>query len=142
MKITVYESLPNAAKAVRRAVFMEEQGFCHEFDHVDDVAAHIVMFDGEMPVATCRVFWDDEMDSYVLGRLAVIKEYRGKNLGSQVVRTAEEYVGRAGGDSLALHAQCRVTEFYNALGFQEFGEIGDDEGCPHIWMKKALTDKN
>lgn len=136
MKITVYESLPDSARAVRQAVFMDEQGFCNEFDSVDDVAAHIVMFDGDLPVATCRVFWDDEMNSYVLGRLAVVQERRGKNLGSQVVRAAEEYVRQAGGSSLALHAQCRVTEFYKALGFREFGEVGDDEGCPHIWMKK------
>ena len=137
MKIKTYDKLPDSARAVRRAVFMEEQGFCNEFDQTDDIAAHLVMFDGDVPVATCRVFWDNAMDSYILGRLAVVQKHRGKSLGSDMVRAAEEYVRDVGGSALALHAQCRVTDFYKQLGFAEFGQVGDDEGCPHIWMKKS-----
>ena len=37
------------------------------------------------------------MNAYVLGRLAVIKEYRGKNLGSVIVKEAEQYIKKIGG---------------------------------------------
>lgn len=92
----------------------------------------------DIPVATCRVFWNTKMSMYILGRLAVIKEYRGKNLGSVMLKEAEKYIQKNGGECIALHAQCRVTAFYKKLGFIEFGDIDDDEGCPHIWMKKIF----
>ncbi len=137
MRISVYESLPNDSKEIRKAVFINEQGFQNEFDEIDNEAAHIVMYDkDEVPVATCRVFWDSIMNAYVLGRLAVIEEYRGKNIGSIMLKEAETYVQKKGGKTLILHAQCRAVDFYKKSGFIEFGNVEDDEGCPHIWMKK------
>lgn len=139
MKISIYDHFPDQAKVIREEVFVKEQGFQHEFDQTDDIAIHIVMFDEDgTPAATCRVFWDEEMDSYVLGRLAVIKKHRGKNIGAVMVREAEEYVKKGGGKAIALHAQCRVADFYKRLGFTEFGCIENDEGCPHVWMKKII----
>lgn len=139
MKIVVYESLPESAKKIREEVFIREQGFQNEMDETDDVAAHFVLFDeNDVPAATCRVFWNETMDSYTLGRLAVLKKYRGKNMGSALMKEAEAYVKRRGGKDIILHAQCRAADFYKKLGFAEFGDIGDDEGCPHIWMRKFV----
>lgn len=139
MRISVYESLPDDAKEIRKAVFINEQGFQNEFDEIDNEAAHIVCYDeDEVPVATCRVFWDSSMNAYVLGRLAVIEECRGKNIGSIMLKEAEIYVQKKGGNTLVLHAQCRAVDFYKKSGFIEFGDVEDDEGCPHIWMKKFL----
>lgn len=139
MKISIYENFPDEAKQIRKEVFTNEQGFQNEFDEIDEVAAHILLFDEDgLPLATCRVFWDADMNSYTLGRLAVIKKYRGKNIGSVLVREAEKYVQEKGGKELVLHAQCRVEQFYEKLGFVKFGRIENDEGCPHIWMKKSI----
>ena len=85
-----------------------------------------------------RVFKGQENGSYILGRLAVLKESRGKNIGSLIVEKAEEYVKKIGGEQIQLHAQCRVAAFYNKLGFSSFGEMEEEEGCPHIWMRKML----
>ncbi len=139
MKTVVYDNIPNYAKEIRQKVFIDEQGFCHEFDNIDKISAHIVMFNEyNTPVATCRIFWDSIMNSYVLGRIAVVKEYRRKNIGSVMVKEAEKYVQKKGGKSITLHSQCRITSFYQKLGFTEFGDIDDEEGCPHIWMKKYI----
>lgn len=139
MKTAIYERIPDCAKEIRHNVFVREQGFQKEFDETDNTATHIVLFDpNEIPVATCRVFWDAEMESYILGRLAVVKEYRGKNIGSIIVKEAERYVQKMGGKSIALHAQCRVSAFYKKLGYVESGDVEDEEGCPHIWMRKYL----
>ena len=139
METVIYEGIPNYAKEVRQKVFVDEQGFHNEFDDIDEIATHIVMFDEDkIPIATCRIFWDTVMNTHILGRLAVIKEYRGRTIGSVIVREAEKYIQKNGGKSIVLHAQCRLTAFYQKLGFAEFGDIGDDEGCPHIWMKKAF----
>lgn len=139
MTVSIYESLPTCAEEIRRTVFISEQGFQNEFDDTDNRAAHLVLFcENGLPAATCRIFWDEKMNSYILGRLAVLKEYRGRNLGSAMVKEAEKYVRAKGGKEMALHAQCRISDFYKKLGFTESGKIENDEGCPHIWMRKSI----
>ena len=138
MTVKVYDSLPKEAEEIRKSVFMDEQGFKDEFDETDKTAFHIVIFDGSVPAATCRVFPGDTPESYVLGRLAVMKAYRGKQLGSMAVSEAEKLVRSKGGSSITLHAQCRVSDFYAKLGYERFGDIDYDESCEHIWMKKEI----
>ena len=137
MEILIYEGFPDCAGKSRKQVFEDEQGVQNEFDEKDETATHIVAFDeNKTPVATCRVFWDGERDSHVLGRLAVLKEYRGRNTGSALVGRAEQYVCGKGGKCLALHAQCQAAAFYRRLGYIECSGIESEEGCPHVWMRK------
>ena len=137
MKCEIYKYLPDEAHEIRIRVFIEEQGFENEFDSIDAQAVHILIkTDDGIPVATCRVFWNEEKKSYILGRLAVLKEYRGRGIGSEAVKAALDYVGKSGGEKLMLHSQCRAAIFYEKLRFTSFGEVELDEGCPHIWMKK------
>ena len=139
MKISIYENIPDEAREIRETVFIDEQGFQSEFDEIDDAAIHIVSYDeDDVPVATCRVFWNEEMKAYTLGRLAVTKKCRGKKIGSAVVIEAERYVQKMGGTDIVLHSQCTAADFYKKLGFMEFGDIEDEQGCPHIWMKKSV----
>lgn len=138
MDAKIYIGIPDDARRIRQQVFIEEQGFEHEYDETDETAAHIVMYDGETAVATCRIFIDAAMGAYVLGRLAVLKPYRGRHLGALTLGEAEKYVREQGGKSLSLHAQCRATDFYKKCGFESYGNVEYDEGCPHIWMKKIF----
>lgn len=138
MKLKIYNFLSADAKIIRKQVFMEEQGFKNEFDDIDNISFHIVMYDENRPVATCRVYEDIVKNEYILGRLSVVKEYRGMSLGAKMIGEAERIVKEKGGTSIRLHAQCRVTPFYGQQGYKEYGVIEDDEGCPHIWMKKQL----
>lgn len=159
MKVAIYKTLTDPAREIRKNVFIDEQGFEEEYDEIDEVAVHFVLFEDEpssierssieqsaieqsaieqSAIATCRVFWNEEMNAYTLGRLAVIAKSRGKNIGSILVHEVEKYVRLRGGTEIVLHAQCRASEFYRKLGFAEFGEVQDEEGCPHIWMRKPL----
>ena len=139
MRTEISKSLPQEAIDIRQKVFVEEQGFQNEFDEIDKRATHFVVFDRtNTPLATCRLFMEEESGAYILGRVAVVKEGRGNGIGSFIVRTVEEYVKAIDGKELRLHAQCRITPFYTKLGFSEYGQIEDDEGCPHIWMRKNV----
>lgn len=139
MKITVGRGLPDAARLIRQKVFVEEQGFHNEIDEIDDRAEHFVVYqEDSLPVATCRVFWDTEIEGYMLGRFAVLPEYRLRAIGSAMMREVEKHVQKAGGRSITLHAQCHVSGFYQKLGFVEYGEVEDIQGCPHVWMKKEI----
>lgn len=139
MRAKVFDFLSDDAKMIRKKVFMEEQGFENEFDDTDKIASQIVMYnENEEPVATCRIFPGDEKGEFIFGRLAVMMPYRGMTIGTKMIEEAEKTVLQKGGTALLLHAQCRVKSFYEKSGYTAFGDIEDDEGCPHIWMKKAL----
>lgn len=137
MEIREYKYLAEDAKMIRSEVFIKEQGFKNEFDEVDERAIHIVMYDNDIPVAVCRIYTED-VGEYIFGRLAVRKAYRGKNIGTDILIAAEKSIYNLGGTSIKLHAQCRVQPFYEKLGYRSTGVIDDDEGCPHVWMKKDI----
>ncbi len=139
MEVKFYRNLPNEAAEIRRSVFMEEQGFHDEFDGTDDRACHAVAFDGDKPVGTCRYFREEGSENFTIGRIAVLKEYRGKSIGALMLKMVEEEIRRAGGTKCVLHAQTRVEEFYKKQGYKRNGEEDEEEGCPHIWMGKTLV---
>ena len=136
MKIVRYNKFINDAYIVREKVFIIEQGFIDEIDFIDSYATHIVIYDKDNPIGTCRVFLDN--NEYKLGRLAVLKEYRGEGIGKILVNEAEKHVKTVGGKSIILHSQLQAKGFYNKAGYTEFGEIDYEENHPHIWMRKVL----
>lgn len=138
MEIKRFDSLHPHAMTVRNTVFVEEQGFVDEFDDTDKIAIHLVMYDGDTPVGVCRVFRDKEENAWLLGRFAILREYRGKNNGSALLAMAEAVVRREGGRKITLHAQCRASPFYEKNGYTPFGEIEYEQDCPHIAMRKEL----
>lgn len=138
--IRVSHTLPEDAVRIREAVFMNEQGFHEEFDAVDRTASHIVLYIEKTPAATCRFFPGQPEGVYIVGRIAVTKEYRGKGIGSRVLSAAEAAIRDAGGKQVILHAQQQARPFYEKLGYTAYGEPDLDEGCPHIWMRKDLRD--
>lgn len=136
MNTKTYKDLPQEAKDIRIRVFMQEQGFQNEFDDIDSIAHHIVAFDQDIPVGTCRFF--NEKNHYTIGRVAVLKEYRSKHIGHILLDAAEEEIKKLNGQEIVVHAQVRVSPFYQKKGYIPFGEIDDDEGVPHMWMKKKI----
>lgn len=131
------------ARRVRERVFMEEQGFANEFDEIDDDPAtvHVTLYvDGEL-VGCARTFPDPdhpEPGRWVFGRLAVLPEHRHGGFGVALLTESERLAREAGATELHLHAQCRVTPFYERAGYEQYGLEELDEHVPHIWMKKAL----
>ena len=90
MDIRVFDKIPDEARIIRETVFLDEQGFEKEYDENDNVAKHIVIYDEKNAIATCRVYWDDEVNCYHVGRIAVLKPHRGKGLGIKIVTEAEK----------------------------------------------------
>ena len=76
--------------------------------------------------------------AYLISRIAVMKEQRGKGLGGKIVKAAEDEIIKLGGKTAVIHAQLRVKEFYESLGYKAYGEIDLEEGVEHIMMKKEL----
>lgn len=140
MEIKVYDKLPASAAEIRVKVFVDEQGFSKEleFDESEAIATHLVGFCDDSFAATSRFFYHEGHKAYLIGRIAVLKEHRGKGLGGKIVTAAEEEIKKLGGTKTVIHAQLRVKEFYESLGYEAFGEIDLEEGVEHIMMQKKL----
>ena len=138
MHSQTYHILPKEAAAIRQEVFVEEQGFTEEFDQTDDIALHLLLWDGAQSVAVCRMFPSAERGSWVIGRVAVRKPFRKQGLGAQVMRAAEDAIRQAGGTRVELAAQEQAAGFYRTLGYASLEERFLDEDCPHVWMRKEL----
>ncbi len=139
MTIKEYRYLTDEAKKIRFEVFIKEQGFTQELDEIDQRAIHLVMFDQKEAISTCRIYYNNVQDSYAVGRLAVLKQWRGKSIGARLLNAAEECIRRKGGKSIILSAQLSVFAFYEKQGYSKQGEVYYDEDCPHVWMKKLLS---
>ena len=122
---------------IRTAVFIEEQGFKNEFDETDENCFHIVLYDKNKAVATARYFVEN--DIYHIGRVAIIKEYRGLHIGNKIMQILEDEIKKDGGKKIQLSAQVRVSNFYKKNGYSKIGEIYFDEYCEHITMEKTLN---
>lgn len=136
--IKSFNYLPEDALDLRIKVFVEEQGFYDELDETDKMATHLVLYSDDKAIATCRVFVGEDRDFYILGRLCVLKEYRGVGVGKTLLTEAEKAVIELGGKTLCLHSQYQAREFYKKQGYIEYGEIEYEQDCPHIWLKKQL----
>ncbi len=137
LTMKLYEELHEDAVRIRKEVFMDEQGFCNEFDEIDKIAFHAVLYEDDRAAATGRMYYEDkEHHCYVIGRLAVDKACRGKQYGARLLRFMEEETVRRGGRKIGLSAQKQAMGFYQKQGFIPVGDYYMDEQCPHIWMQK------
>jgi predicted GNAT family N-acyltransferase len=126
-------------QALRRAVFIEEQGVsaADEVDGLDDQAIHLLAQDGILPVATARILLKGHVGK--IGRVCVLPSHRGTGLGAALIRAALAELSRLPGiDEAYLGSQSHATEFYAKLGFTVEGDEFLDAGIPHRHMRLAL----
>lgn len=138
MRVKIFNSLPHEAMEIRRRVFVDEQGFVNEFDSADDNATHIVIYNEEKAVATCRFYFDKALASVLIGRVAVSAECRKSGIGAELIRCAEAEIKKGPHRRAVIHAQTRASGFYKKCGYTVFGDADLEEGCPHVWMEKNL----
>ncbi len=122
-------------KFIRTQVFVEEQGFVQEFDDIDPIACHIVLYDDGIPAAAGRIYPAGN-GVWAIGRVAVRKPWRGAGLGTRLMQELEAAARRQGAVSFTLSAQVRAGHFYETLGYTAVGGQYDDEGIPHVRMVK------
>ena len=114
---------------VRRIVFIEEQHVPEalELDELDPVCHHVLITDADnQPIATGRIGPDGR-----IGRMAVLKEYRGQGVGSALLTALLDYARQEHYAGIYLHAQLTAISFYEKHGFMVKGEQFMDAGIPH-----------
>ena len=138
MIFKIYNELPKDALDIRTKVFVCEQGFADNVSEDDKKATHIVMYDGEEAVATCRILKIDTPYTFLIGRIAVLKDQRGKGLGKKIMDEAEKYLVSLGAKYAVIHSQLRARDFYIRCGYTVCSDIEYEQNYPHVWVKKSL----
>ncbi|MBD2576778.1 GNAT family N-acetyltransferase [Oscillatoria sp. FACHB-1406] len=135
IKVVSYETSWNEIKAIRRAVFQEEQGVDEalEFDGLDAGATQFLAYWQGNAVGTARMRNLDD-STVKIERLAVLKAARGRGIGSQLMRKAIALAKEGGRDRAVVNAQEYVKQLYENLGFEAVGELFEEAGIPHIKM--------
>jgi len=128
-----------AAIAVRRAVFVEEQGVPEgiELDGEDSEAVHFLATAAEEPVGTARLRFPDA-ETAKAERVAVLADHRGQGLGSELMACVESEARDRNCSRLVVHAQTAVEPFYDSLGYRVASDEFLEAGIPHAEMRKII----
>lgn len=120
---------------IRKTVFCQEQNIPHalDFDGQDPQAYHVLAYHHQTPCGTGRLLSDGH-----IGRIAVLKEYRKRGYGKQIVEALIEVAQNHEYPSVYLGSQKHAIGFYQKLGFKTYGQEYLEVGIPHIKMEKRL----
>jgi len=136
IRIMIWEEALPLARPVRERVFIEEQSVPREeeWDEWDEASDHALAFDsGGNPIGTARLLPDGR-----IGRMAVLKEWRGKRVGAALLAAMLERARERSMPRALLHAQIQAAGFYRRFGFSERGEEFLEAGIPHVEMTLEL----
>ena len=135
-----WEKARAQAAPIRLVVFVEEQGVPAqlEMDEMDANCIHALAFEDTafqdtLAVGTGRLLPDGH-----IGRMAVLKEFRGKGAGGALLAKLMEAAKSRGDREVLLSAQVHAVPFYQAYGFELFGEVYEEAGIPHRDMRRDL----
>ena len=133
------ESEMAALRALRMAVFVEEQGVPEalEIDALDALAYHAVACVDDAIIGTGRLLMLPGGDA-LIGRMAVQIDVRRIGIGRHVLQFLEGAAVKLGVPEVIVHAQTYVSEFYLRNGYHIEGEPFDEAGIQHVIMRKSL----
>ncbi len=129
---------------LREEVFCNEQGveLKDEIDVFDDVlhkkSIHILVLEKNEVIATLRLI--NCVDYVKIGRVAVKKEYRGRDVGKKMMDFAidmclDDNIFNCVNKYFYLESQVYAITFYEKLGFKAEGPEFLDCNIPHRIMK-------
>ena len=118
-------------QALREEVFIREQFVPAdmEWDEFDPQSRHVVASTDGIPIGTGRLLPDGH-----IGRMAVLREWRGQGAGSALLTGLMEIAHALGMRRVLLNAQVQALPFYLRHGFQAQGEEFLEAGIAHRRM--------
>ncbi|OEC35968.1 Predicted N-acyltransferase, GNAT family [Pseudomonas cuatrocienegasensis] len=118
-------------RRIREAVFIAEQSVAPEleWDAEDAAATHFLAYEGDYAVGTARLLDDGQ-----IGRVAVLKDWRGLNVGHALLAAVIAHAEQHGLNVQQLSAQVQATAFYEKLGFRIVSGEYLEAGIPHVDM--------
>ncbi len=137
-----WDSQHEVLSQIRFAVFVREQGVPPEMelDPQDADSSHILHVVARSPqgeaIGTARMLLEQPVP--LIGRMAVLKAWRGKGVGKDMLNFFCDEARRRGYTTVRLNAQTHATPFYYRQGFLSCGAEFTEAGIPHLEMRRSL----
>jgi putative N-acetyltransferase (TIGR04045 family) len=130
-----------AHHAIRREVFVTEQGIFSEHDHDewDATALKVIATIDERVVGAVRLYPLDEAGLWKGDRLAVLADARTLGVGAPLVRFAVATAGEHGGTRMIALIQTPNVAFFRRLGWSRLGARTSYRGATHQEMTIPLA---
>ncbi|MFT6989455.1 MAG: ElaA protein [Paraglaciecola sp.] len=122
---------------LRQQVFIVEQNSIYnDLDDCDQEAIHFLEHDPQdRLIAYARYRKISQNDEVKIERVVLAEQARGLGLGKSLIVVMLKHIqGEYPDAKITLSSQVDAGEFYQRLGFAEFGEVYDDGGIMHIGM--------
>lgn len=135
-RITSFEEAEKDIRFIRDTVFWGEQKVPREidWDGRDPLCVHVVATgDGAGVVGVGRIQPDGR-----IGRLAVLKQWRGRGIGAKMLSVLIESARSRGLQKVYLHAQLHAAAFYEKNAFKKDGAEFVEAGILHVNMTRDL----
>ena len=135
-RLCAWADAADALRAVRRAVFVVEQGVPEalEFDAADLSSLHALAEDAAgTPIGCARLLADGH-----IGRVAVLAQWRGRGVGRALMQSLIERAAARGDLAVIVNAQVQAMPFYARDGFVATGDAFLEAGIAHRVMTRKL----
>lgn len=126
--------------ALRSKVFVVEQNCAYQdVDGKDHYALHLLGRENNFLIGYLRLFPPtDAKHKVTFGRVVTEKSVRSKGHGKKLMQELLTYCDtKYPGISIECSAQNYLTRFYKYFGFNELGDIYEEDGIPHIKMQRS-----
>jgi predicted GNAT family N-acyltransferase len=137
VSLTDWHASGKLIRQVRNAVFIMEQGVpkALEWDDSDPHCTHVIaVIDSGSPVGTGRLLPDG-----TIGRMAVVKHWRGHGVGDAMLTCLIDEARRQGRKRVKLSSQQQAVGFYLRHHFITSGSPYMEAGIPHIAMSRDIS---
>jgi len=144
--VEIKKIAPEDTYEIRKKIFRPDQtidAYQYESDHFRE-SFHLGGYhEGEL-ISIASFLREDnaafeEVNQYRLQGMATLKEYRGKQAGSNILRYGEKILKQRHARLLWCSAKFPVSDYYTGFGLREHGEVFViDTIGPHKLMYKKL----
>lgn len=110
-----------------------------ELDEFDPGAQHALAYEDSRCLGTARLVYLDPEHAQI-GRMAVLSAFRGRGIGTAILKSLVDQAQSQGIGRLVLHSQVVAMPFYERLGFVAQGPIYEEAGLPHRNMMLLLPE--
>jgi ElaA protein len=123
---------------LRSEVFVVEQNCVFlDMDDKDEYCFHLLGYKENLLAAYTRIVPKGiSYEGYAsIGRVVTSPKVRGEGRGKELMEESIKRLEQLFGDvPIKIGAQLYLKSFYESLGFEQFGEVYDEDGIDHIPM--------
>ncbi len=122
----------DAVFSIRQVVFVEEQRVdpALEYDEFEETSTHFIAYVDKVPAGTAR--WRKTPNGIKLERFAVLKNFRNKGVGGELIQTVLDDLPSK--MDVYLHSQVKACNLYKRFGFVQEGQQFEEANIQHYKM--------